>query len=132
MLEEAESRLMSAAELEQEAAGVLSRPWVVSRMMKAAQICLGEVKIMREIQRKVRDKQGQDTGVEETVEVEARIYNLPAANQTLSSLAKELDRQTLEGANTIDGTVGQPKRAMDVDKMLASFHKDSSKNGSQG
>ena len=65
MLEDAEGRLMSAAEREAEAAGVLSRPWVISRMMKAAQICLGEVKIMREIQRKVLDKQGRDTGVEE-------------------------------------------------------------------
>ena len=116
MLEDAE-RLIPDAELEEQAVSVLSRAWVTSRMMKAVQIALGEVRVMRK-----QKRPNPDGGPPIEVEVEETVLNLPAANRALELLGHEVTRSAGEDAVLV-GKSGpaEPRRTVDTNKLLEGF-----------
>ena len=108
--------LIPAAELEEQAVSVLSRAWVTSRMMKAAQIALGEVRVLRK-----QKRPDPDGGPPIEVEVEETVLNLPAANRALELLGHEVTRSADEMALVGESKPTEARRTVDTNKLLEGF-----------
>lgn len=71
----------------------LTRAWVLDRLMKHADICLGleKVKVVRVIKSRLKDDSGGFTDAVQTVEVEVTERDAPAANRALELLGREVE-----------------------------------------
>ena len=85
-------------------------------MMKAAQIALGEIKVMRR-QKRPNPEEGQPP-IE--VEVAETVLNLGAAARTLELLAAEVTRQEGDLA-LVANAPASPNDGLDANKMIEAF-----------
>lgn len=69
----------------------LSREWVLTRLMKHADVCLGDIKIkaVRAVKSRLKDETGGFTDVVATTEIEITERDAAAANRALELLGRE-------------------------------------------
>lgn len=98
-----------------EAAAILKRAWVVARLMKAAQIAMGEIEVTEHKEEISEDGRKTRTTIRKTT------HDSAAAHRHLTSLAAELDRREANLALAAKGDVPATTRAVNPAKLVEAF-----------